>query len=109
SAARAQLEAARTALERSAELSGEADCPLCGQALGEAFADVRSHRQGEVDAAAAAAAALEADHAERERAATASRTRATQLTRALQEARQAWAVFERARDRRAEAERARDA
>ena len=46
--AAAELTRARQALERSAELSGEADCPLCGQALGAGFEQVRAHRAQDV-------------------------------------------------------------
>jgi exonuclease SbcC len=45
------LEQARLAAERSATLDGEADCPVCGQALGDAFEQVRSHRADELRAA----------------------------------------------------------
>lgn len=44
----AELARARDQAARSAELSGEADCPLCGQALGDAFEQVRAHRAAEV-------------------------------------------------------------
>src|SRR5205807_1447443 len=84
-------------------------CPLCGQALGDAFADVQAHRRGEAETAAAAIAALEAEQGERDGRAAASRARATALARTLKEAQRAWAGFERARDRRADADRARDA
>jgi exonuclease SbcC len=45
------MDHARLAAERSATLDGEADCPVCGQALGDAFAQVRSHRADELQAA----------------------------------------------------------
>jgi exonuclease SbcC len=50
-AASDQRARAKQALEKSESLSGEGDCPLCGQTLGEAFAKVQAHRAGEVDAA----------------------------------------------------------
>lgn len=46
-----ELERANEALGKSAQLSGEADCPLCGQALGDAFAKVQAHREAELEAA----------------------------------------------------------
>jgi exonuclease SbcC len=53
-----QLEAAADARRRagltaarSATLDGEADCPVCGQALGAAFEQVRAHRAAELGAA----------------------------------------------------------
>ncbi len=39
---------ARLAAARSATLDGEADCPVCGQALGAAFEQVRAHRAAEL-------------------------------------------------------------
>jgi exonuclease SbcC len=50
-AAAASLEQARQAAERSATLDDDADCPVCGQALGAAFEQVRAHRAAEVAAA----------------------------------------------------------
>jgi len=42
--ARAELERAERAANQSASLSDKEDCPLCGQALGDAFAAVQAHR-----------------------------------------------------------------
>ena len=47
-AATAEVERARAQLERSATLSADGDCPVCGQELGEAFASVQSHREAEL-------------------------------------------------------------
>jgi DNA repair protein SbcC/Rad50 len=52
-AAAAELKIASDALTRSALLTGEEDCPLCGQALGDAFARVQWHREAELEAARA--------------------------------------------------------
>ena len=46
--ARAERDRARVAVERSGHLTGEADCPLCGQALGDAFEAVQAHRAEEL-------------------------------------------------------------
>ena len=103
-AAEADRDRARQLAERSASLSGEADCPLCGQELGDAFCRVQQHRRAEVADAEArvvdlgrrrslAAAAFE------EAAATAHRAAAG--LRAARQARQDW---ERAAARRADAE-----
>lgn len=46
-----ELERARAAVERSAGLSAEADCPVCGQSLGDAFETVQEHRASELAAA----------------------------------------------------------
>ena len=43
---RDSLERARAAADRSATLSGAADCPVCGQSLGDAFEQVQAHRAG---------------------------------------------------------------
>jgi DNA repair protein SbcC/Rad50 len=63
-AAAARLETARAAAERSAGLDPDAPCPTCGQALGEALAQVTAHHAEELRAAAeahqAAAAARDA-------------------------------------------------
>jgi DNA repair exonuclease SbcCD ATPase subunit len=44
----AELERAREAAARSATLSPHEDCPICGQALGDAFDAVQAHRAAEV-------------------------------------------------------------
>lgn len=45
------LERAQEALSKSASLSEDQDCPLCGQALGDAFAQVQAHRRADAEAA----------------------------------------------------------
>jgi DNA repair protein SbcC/Rad50 len=47
-AAAAELDRAKQASSKSESLSGEEDCPLCGQTLGEAFAQVQAHRTAEL-------------------------------------------------------------
>ncbi|MEI4884079.1 hypothetical protein, partial [Klebsiella pneumoniae] len=51
-AAAADTARARDLMQRSASLSGEADCPVCGQALGSAFETVQAHRAAELNDAA---------------------------------------------------------
>ncbi|HSS09067.1 MAG TPA: SMC family ATPase, partial [Acidimicrobiales bacterium] len=58
-AVRSELVRAKEQAARSAGLSGEADCPLCGQALGDAFEQVQAHRAAEVTEAEARLAELE--------------------------------------------------
>jgi len=53
-AAAARLEAATAAAERCASLDPQAPCPTCGQALGEALAEVTARHEGELAAAAQA-------------------------------------------------------
>ncbi|HUP86700.1 MAG TPA: SMC family ATPase [Acidimicrobiales bacterium] len=48
-AAESELARARAQLDRSASLSADEDCPVCGQELGDAFASVQQHRRQEVD------------------------------------------------------------
>ena len=50
-AADEEVNRARQVAARSASLSNEADCPLCGQALGNAFEQVQAHRAAELAAA----------------------------------------------------------
>ncbi|MGI8777491.1 MAG: AAA family ATPase [Acidimicrobiales bacterium] len=104
--ARAELGRARETLERAARLTGEADCPLCGQALGESFADVQAHRASELAEAQARVAELEAQRTRLAALATDQARRAADGARVLRDARRAWetyqqAVAERARGRRA--------
>lgn len=47
-------------LARAGELSGEADCPLCGRPLGGAFEEVQAHRRAELAEAEAEAGLLAA-------------------------------------------------
>ena len=102
-AARAELERAERAASSSAALSGEADCPLCGQALGAAFGQVQAHRAADVAASQDRVAALQARRSTlapvTEEARSAARAAASQLQRA----RAAWAEAEQARARRASA------
>ena len=59
-AVRAELARAQEQAARSASLSGAADCPLCGQSLGDAFELVQAHRAAEVSEAEARLATLDA-------------------------------------------------
>ncbi|MGH9225522.1 MAG: ATP-binding protein [Acidimicrobiales bacterium] len=47
-AAEEERQRAATAVERSGRLTAGADCPLCGQALGDAFEQVQAHRAREL-------------------------------------------------------------
>jgi DNA repair exonuclease SbcCD ATPase subunit len=49
-AAGGSLDVAQEAADRTAVLDGDADCPVCGQALGAAFEQVRAHRAAELSA-----------------------------------------------------------
>jgi exonuclease SbcC len=47
-AASDEVKRAKEVAARSSSLSGEADCPICGQSLGSAFEKVQAHRAGEL-------------------------------------------------------------
>ncbi|HET7488696.1 MAG TPA: SMC family ATPase [Acidimicrobiales bacterium] len=102
----ADLRRAREVAGKAASLSGEADCPLCGQALGGAFEQVQRHRAAEVAAGEERVAGLERRRHELAQAAGAARARARTLADELRAAREAWAAAEQARARRAAAEQA---
>ena len=94
--ARAELERARQTMARAAELDDEADCPLCGQALGEAFAEVQAHRSTDLADAGRRATELDAERARLSAEAAAARRRVTAVSRAVAAARTAWDVHQRA-------------
>ena len=107
-AAREERQRAVDALGRSSALSGEADCPLCGQELGEAFEQVQAHRAAELAEIEGRGKAL-VEERRRLAAAASERDRLVQaLADDLRRARTAWAAYERARARRCEAERTLD-
>ncbi|MBW8825828.1 MAG: SMC family ATPase [Acidobacteria bacterium] len=105
-AARGELARAEESASRSASLSTDEDCPMCGQALGDAFAHVQDHRRQEVEAAAARLA----DLVKRHQAATKRHTTATkaadQAQSVLRTAQQAWAAAQEHAVRRGTAEAA---
>lgn len=99
----AELERAQQAASRSADLAGGADCPLCGQALGEAWEQVQAHREAEVAEATArlrALAAERADAGDQARRAVAALDAAASALRAAEEACGRW---QQLRDRASEA------
>ena len=102
-AARGDLARATEAAERSVLLSDEAECPLCGQALGHAFSQVQAHRAAEVADSEGRVATLEARRAELETRAAETRSVATRLSAELRSARESWARLEQAKARRADA------
>ncbi|HWC11360.1 MAG TPA: SMC family ATPase [Acidimicrobiales bacterium] len=94
--ARAELERARQTMARAVELDDEADCPLCGQALGAAFAEVQAHRATELTEAERRASELEAERSRLAAEAATARRRVTEVTRAVAAARTPWAAPQRA-------------
>jgi len=103
--ANAERDRARAAVERSRSLTGEGDCPVCGQALGDSYAQVQAHRAAELAEAEARVNELELDRRRLAVAAKASSENALASTRRLKAAREAWAVHEKAATQRAGAER----
>lgn len=102
-AATAELDRARQQAELSSSLTGEADCPLCGQALGAAFGAVQAHRATEVAEASRRLDALSADEkveVERVSAVTVILNAATAELKRSEKARTTW---EQTASRRVEA------
>ena len=107
SAAVADASRARDAVDRSKELSGEADCPVCGQALGDAFEQVQAHREAEVAQAEERTRTLQSERVALAATAEAAEARARELAAELKAAQQARTVWEKRRDKHVEAEAAR--
>jgi exonuclease SbcC len=104
-AASETLERARQLAQRSDALSGGEDCPMCGQALGDAFRQVQAHRAAEVDAAEQAAQGAAAAARDAERDASAATGERDRLQTEAEERRRARATWEEAARRRADADR----
>lgn len=105
-AATAELARATDAASRSADLSADEDCPMCGQALGDAFEQVQAHRRSEVDAAAKRVKALEKQGAAATKQQAATRKAVEAETAALKKAQSAWSAWQEQATRRASAEEA---
>jgi exonuclease SbcC len=105
-AAAAEHARAEEAASRSAVLSADEDCPMCGQALGDAFEQVQSHRRAEVDAAAKRVAALEKQQASATKVLATARKAVETETVALKRAQTAWSAWQEQAGRRSSAEEA---
>ena len=105
-AAVAELDRARAAASRSAELSGGGSCPLCGQELGEAFHEVQSHRDDELREASERVTTLEAQVRRAAKAAAAATAAARKRVTELDAARTAARAYQQVHERRSVAERA---
>ncbi len=99
-AAAAELKVASDALTKSALLTGEEDCPLCGQALGDAFARVQSHREAELEAAQARLKASDETLTTATAAAAGTSAQMARLSTEVAAARQAFAAWEQSCARR---------
>jgi exonuclease SbcC len=98
-AAAADLDRAQQAAARSATLDGAADCPVCGQALGDAFEQVQAHRADELAEARFRRAGLTDQVTQARRLARGAETRRAEVAAAAESARAARSQWEQA-DRR---------
>jgi len=105
-AARVERERAAQAVQRSSVLTGEGDCPLCGQALGDAFEAVQAHRAADLAEIETRLNELELDRRQAVVLATTTGERATAMAKDLRAAQTAWASHEQRLARRQEAESA---
>ena len=99
-AAQAEQQRVADGAGRAADLSGEAECPLCGQALGDAFEAVQRHRAEELDEVTRRVEELARRQKEAATHAQASRVAADRAATAVKRARDAWTVYEQAAARR---------
>jgi exonuclease SbcC len=105
-AAGEELRRARELGERADALSGEADCPLCGQSLGDAFEQVQHHRAEELARADAAVKGFTAQQKTLSKSATSTAKEAERQATTFKKVQQAWAGYEKVLERRNAAERA---
>ena len=101
--ATAEVARAGDLFRRSETLSGEADCPVCGQALGAAFETVQAHRAAEMREAELRQADLTTQHREAAGSAKEAERRLAAAVQAAEAARSARAAWEQAATRHAEA------
>jgi len=100
-----ELARARDMVHKADGLSDEADCPLCGQALGDAFEQVQHHRAEELARAETAVKEFTAQQKTLSKAAAAAANDANQQSKALKKAQELWAAYEKVLERRTTAER----
>ncbi|HET6963846.1 MAG TPA: SMC family ATPase [Acidimicrobiales bacterium] len=106
-AAEADVERARQAAARSESLTGEGDCPTCGQPLGDAFEKVQSHRAAELAEASARVAELVTRSKQIAQDSRRADDEAAQLAKQEASTRAAFTQWEQADRRRHDAEEAR--
>ncbi|MBV8235162.1 MAG: AAA family ATPase, partial [Acidimicrobiia bacterium] len=105
-ASKDELDRANRMLQRAEALSGEADCPLCGQALGDAFEQVQHHRAEELARVQAAADEFATAHKALSKTAAAAARDADRQAKTLKKARELWVAYEKVLERRTAADRA---
>ena len=104
--ATAELARAEEAASRSSTLSAEEDCPVCGQALGDAFEQVQAHRASEVTLAKKRVAALTKQQAAATKQQTVAKKAVDDAQATLRAAQQAWTRWQEVSTRRRSAEEA---
>jgi exonuclease SbcC len=107
--AAAQARAARAALAQTAQLTGGADCPLCGQELGGAFESVLGHRRKELAVSEAEVARLEGERVAVASVAAEALTRLQAASARHEELRRAWSAHDKERERHCLLSEAREA
>jgi DNA repair exonuclease SbcCD ATPase subunit len=103
-AARVERDRAAQAVQRSSVLTGEGACPLCGQALGDAFEAVQAHRAAELAEIETRLNELELDRRQAVVLATTTGEQAAAMAKDLRATQTAWASHEKRVARRQEAE-----
>ena len=103
-AAKVERDRAAEAVTRSSALTGEGDCPLCGQALGDAFEAVQAHRAAELAEIETRLNELELDRRQAVVAAATKTEHSAALAKELRRAQAEWATHEKRVARRQEAE-----
>ncbi|HMK97816.1 MAG TPA: SMC family ATPase, partial [Acidimicrobiales bacterium] len=96
-----EVDRARQAVQRSAQLSAEEDCPLCGQELGPAFGQVQAHRAEELQVARERLVGAETALKKAEAEAQASLDRLEAIEAEVKAARARQAAWQQAEARRA--------
>ncbi|MHB1496989.1 MAG: AAA family ATPase [Acidimicrobiales bacterium] len=92
-AAQRELTRAKQAVDQAASLSGQESCPLCGQPLGDAFAQVQEHRSLELRAAQDALSKADAELVVARKTAQAADLELGRLTHEVEAAREAKAQY----------------
>ena len=103
-AAKVERDRAAEAVTRSSALTGEGDCPLCGQALGDAFEAVQAHRAAELAEIETRLNELELDRRQAVVAATTKTEHSAALAKELRRAQAEWTTHEKRVARHQEAE-----
>ena len=102
--AQSEMARAEEAVARSTSLTGEGDCPTCGQPLGDAFETVQSHRAAELAEARERVTELSARGRALAEESRRADTESTDLARTVTRAREEHQQWRQAQQRQAEAE-----